>query len=340
MIGRAAPIFSTRPLSVYQRLSSVHRPAGSEVAPTPADWVELSGPAPQAEIKPVEPPKIGGTVVPEWAREPLEFSWTGVSDEEFAQRMESIEKALSDPFAEAVEDSVRLGDYFTNRVYLVKLNNGLVGIWKPEYQSRDRAERKTIPNEEEFRREALGYSIDKAMGHLGRTPPSVYREFDGRKGVLQLFLPGASVGGDLTPEKSIYKDIAVYDHAAGNLDRHDHNWITLSDGSIVPIDHGLILPENNTTLTPHNFYLNQTVVLDERHKKAVRGLLDALPGLKKEAEELGLKPAAMEALEHRATAMLLSGQTSNFWRGGDDYPIRHSDGAKYVPPAQEALLAS
>lgn len=278
------------------------------------------------------PQKIFGKVLPDWASRPLEFSW-GCEPSEFSRRMSRFEEALNDPEAKIVEIS-KLGDDFSNPVSLVKLSNGLVGVWKTEHSLGERNLRRNVPVKEEFRREALAYEVDKTMGHLGRVPPAVFREINGVRGVLQLFVPRTQMAlkseYKLEPGQERYEDLAVYDHALGNSDRHDLNWLFTEDGSVVPIDHGLTLPENNSCPGSHNFYLHQKVFLKDRHLGALRKLQDGAGELRKRADELKLDPGCIDAMLERTGVMLLSRQTSNFWRGGDDFPTTLAAGDKYL----------
>ncbi len=292
-------------------------------APPQPDRVELS-----------EPAEIGGVALPEWATRPLGFSWDGLSKEVFAAKMLEFEALLSDPEA-TIAERVKLGENFTNPVYLVRLSNGVVGIWKQENQEYHRALRSKIPPRQEGRREAFGYEIDQAMGHLARVPPAVYREFNGQAGTIQLFVPNTTPDAKserhLRPEQDRYQDIAIYDHVTGNLDRHDFNLLHDPTSSI-PIDQGLILPEDNEDQGAHNFLFADQVQLRQRHRDSLEDVLESIPELEEKATLLKLDLEGVEAMEERVDFMLATGATSNFWRGGDDFPTTFAEGLRYRPP--------
>lgn len=300
-------------------LPPLARPRAAAVGEGPVDLVELSGGA-----APVEAPTIGGVAVPEWARRPLDFAWNAPAHE-FSR---GCDQAVSGLLSGQPRERIKLGENFTNSVYLVRLDNGLAAIWKPESGEYGRPLRTHIPPQQEARREAMGYLIDASLGHLARVPPLVRRQLNGSWGTLQLFVPGTGPGQPFegTPR---YGDVAVYDHVVGNLDRHDHNWLQDDAGNIIPIDHGLILPESNSAQGAHNFLLSEPIELEPRHRQALEQLQQSLPQLEASASQLGLPQAALAAMRDRVELMLLTGRTSNGWRGGDDFPTCYQAGLAF-----------
>ncbi|MGE0492449.1 MAG: hypothetical protein AB7S38_24760 [Vulcanimicrobiota bacterium] len=300
-------------------LPPLARPRAAAVAEGPVDLVELSGGA-----APVDAPTIGGVALPRWAQKPLAFGWDCPADE-FSRRCREAVAGLTS--GQPLE-RLKLGENFTNSVYLVHLDNGLAAIWKPESGEYARPLRVNISPQQEARREVMGYLLDAALGHLARVPPLVRRQLDGSWGTLQLFVPGTGPGQPFegTPR---YGDVAVYDHVVGNLDRHDHNWLQDEAGNIIPIDHGLILPESNSAQGAHNFLLSEPIELEPRHRQALERLQQSWPQLQASASQLGLPQETLMAMRDRVKLMRLTGRTSNGWRGGDDFPTCYQAGLAF-----------
>jgi len=263
------------------------------------------------------------------------------------QALGVLEAALSDPTATVVPGSRRaLGDRFNiNKVYLVTLSNGVRAVWKPQAGEIAKEVRGNIPRGGQTPREVAAYLIDRAMGHLVGVPPAAMRILDGERGALLAFVPETGTAGPSALEmmaqqqkafvaqvnpfmamfmwapdanklpkgqahEPTYDNLAVFDTAIGNLDRHLGN-ILLPH---VPIDHGLSLPEFNFRQGTINFLFDRDVKLSPRHREALNHLLADKVLLEETLPELGIERRAIDAMVARVSRMLEDGATYRSWR--------------------------
>lgn len=250
----------------------------------------------------------------------LDFSWNKISDSEFSSKMEVAEQQLRDPEATIVARRRLQG---SNHVELVTLSNGATAVWKPERFRSKTIFRENIPSGQIGQREEAAYLVDKGLGHLARVPPSIYRDMDGLKGSLTLFVPGTrsmtTIDSDeradeMSPED--YRRVAIYDHTIGNVDRHGQNWLLCDEGRPIPIDHNLCMPKKNGFQGWNHFNFVRKQTLNESEKARLQGLKGASPKLYDRLEELVGKKA-VNAMVERVDTMLSKGTTDHGWRWGD-----------------------
>lgn len=266
----------------------------------------------------------------------LDFHWGKVDQATFRSKAAELEAKLADPEATEVA-RYRLGGGI-NGTYIVVLSNGAVGVWKPVERESQKKLRSQLEEDHQGRREVGAYVVDKAMGHMARVPPAVFRKLGEQEGALLAFVPGAQTAilspssaqvlGD--PSQPAYRKLAVFDHTIGNVDRHQKNWLVVSEGegvspseaeaSPVPIDHGLCFPLANTDQGDHNFNFSKQVQVGEEERQGLESLMAARSGVESELQALDIKPEAVSAMFERAQTMLEGGQTTNAWRGLGDGP--------------------
>ena len=112
---------------------------------------------------------------------------------------------------------------------LVELDDGQMGIFKSNEDAPSRS----------YKHELAAYQIAKALG-LRRVPITVEREFNGKKGSLQLFVKGRH------PTKNSKfnwgNDGLFFEYLIGNYDFYPQNIIVLDTGKPVFIDHDAGFP--------------------------------------------------------------------------------------------------
>lgn len=246
---------------------------------------------------------------------PLDFSWTGVSSEEFARKMAVFEARLRDPQAvETGKQRIRAG---SNGNYLVSLSTDVAAVWTPTAtESRAGEFRPHLEEKRMAQREEAAYVVDRFLGHLARVPPCVASGLEGRAGALKLFVPCgpcAERGTEVGEED--YRRIAIFDHVIGNLDRHHGNWLVDETGRPVPIDHGLAFPLANGDQGHTNFNFDRTFELNDEEQARLAGFLERRDEVARELSPL-LNPRAVAAMFERVEAMLATGRVSHAWRTG------------------------
>ncbi len=248
--------------------------------------------------------------------QPLGFSWSQTED--FPARARALEAQV----ANGVEvGKKRLGGG-KNGSFLVELSTGPCTVWKPRaYELGDKQRAQLGPRSDQALRDVAAYKVDGFLGHLAHVPPAVASGLDGREGALSLFVPGCVDGRDLGEKPVVlgalseqdYRNVALFDHVIGNLDRHGGNWLIDREGHVVPIDHGLAFPLKNEAQGFHNFDFERNFELNDGEKARLNSFLlrrgeirDALGPL--------LEPEAIEAMFERVEHLLTKGRTSSWWR--------------------------
>lgn len=243
------------------------------------------------------------------------------SPEEISRVFNLLEEALSDPKVRIV-DSKKLGGG-VNTTKLIRLSNGLRGVWKPNDEAYGRKLRKNIPLGQEDGRDRAAYLMDKRMGHAARIPPTVLREFDGKEGVLSFFVGNAETAGVshqkagevlFDPVNTGTSPIAVLDNVVGNVDRHSGNWMIARTGQAVPIDHGLSFPYRNGSQGRCNTAFGRELKLAPETGEKLRGLLENRTEITAELEEV-LDSKPVKAMFRRIEGILEDGETSVSWLG-------------------------
>ncbi len=127
----------------------------------------------------------------------------------------------------------------TNSAYMVKLENGSQGVYKPKIGENMNILRSGFPHDQQYKREAAASIIDKALG-FGLVPETVLSEGHKGLGSVQEFFGGGNTFSDLqemsggdprfsykglveSAGKRTRERLAVFDLITGNKDRHSAN---------------------------------------------------------------------------------------------------------------------
>lgn len=245
-----------------------------------------------------------------------------VQGEKLAKVMQRIEGYVADPDAQRTQ-RVTLEEG-TNGVSVVSLSNRAAGVWKPTAAEYPEQARVHLEPDHQARREAFAYFISKNLGHLGRVPPTVYREIDGDSGAYCALSRGTLPGTHCArleqiladPQDPAYRDMAVFDCVIGNLDRHSGN-ILLGGGTVLAIDHGLAFPLEHGAQGEMNFLFSEPVALSAEHRQNIAALLERAPELRAEAQRLQMHPDAVNRMLERMQRMLQLGRTYDGWRSAE-----------------------
>jgi hypothetical protein len=111
-----------------------------------------------------------------------------------------------------------------HRSYLAKLQDGTLGVWKPEEVGEIGAN---------YRAEILAYQVDSDLG-FNIVPPTVERTINSETGSFQLYMK--SVEKD--PKPSEKQKMQLFDFIIDNRDRHQGNYLVSRDRKIIAIDNG------------------------------------------------------------------------------------------------------
>lgn len=239
--------------------------------------------------------------------------------EDVAGAAAKIEKYLSDPNVTVVS-SIPLEEGVNGKA-IVKLSNGAVALWKPSNAEFPELMRPHLDPDHFARREAFAYQVSKAMGHLGRVPPAVYRELEGQPGALIALVRSSEAGvfsDSLAPlledhQSQAYRSIALLDHVLGSLDRH-HGNVLFTSGNALAIDHGLTLPRRHGDQGAHQFLFDHDFTLNSSEQEQLSGLLAAKKELTEQGLALGIHPKSLALMFERAEKFAASGAVSSYWR--------------------------
>ncbi len=175
--------------------------------------------------------------------------------------------------------------------YVVTLDNGAKGVWKPQKGEND-AHRAGIKVGTYYKREAATYDVAKAVGLDDLVPPTVKRTINGKRGSLQEFQEGAKVAKLIFDDVERFdgeKDLArgaAFDYLIGHTDRHGGNWM-LTDGKLRMIDNGLAFGTK-----PNMGFGNYKFV--ERARQLKLKVPDEVAGWDKDKITTALKKAGIE----------------------------------------------
>jgi hypothetical protein len=238
---------------------------------------------------------------------------------EVANAAAKIEKYLSDEKAYVVS-SIPLEEGVNGKA-IVKLSNGAVALWKPSSAEFPELMRTNLDPDHFARREAFAYEVSKAMGHLGRVPPAVYRDLDGQPGTLIALVRSSEAGvfsDSLEPlleadDSKAYRSIALLDHVLGSLDRHQGN-VLFTKGNAIAIDHGLCLPRRHGDQGAHCFLFDHDFKLNGDELAELDKLLAAKAELTKTGLALGIHPKSLGLMFERAETFKKAGAVSSYWR--------------------------
>lgn len=241
------------------------------------------------------------------------------SADEVAKAAARIEHYLAEPGVTVVS-SIPLEEGVNGKA-IVKLSNGAVAMWKPSNAEFPELMRPNLDPDHYARREAFAYEISKAMGHLGRVPPAVYRDLDGQPGALIALVRSSEAGvfsSELSgfmekPESKNYQAIALLDHVLGALDRH-HGNVLFTAGNCLAIDHGICLPHRHGDQGGHQFLFDKSFTLDAGQIAQLDGLLKSKAALTEAGLAVGIHPKALELMFERAETFKKQGAVSSYWR--------------------------
>lgn len=114
-----------------------------------------------------------------------------------------------------------------NTSYIVTLEDGSKGIWKPA-DGEEPGLRHTVPSGTYYKREAASSKVAEVLGLGDLVPTTVSREVDGAQGSIQKFKANADVSRNVTnpfdgPDG--LRNAAAFDYLIGQTDRHPGNWM-------------------------------------------------------------------------------------------------------------------
>jgi hypothetical protein len=110
-------------------------------------------------------------------------------------------------------------------------------------------------------REAAAYELDEALG-LNVVPPTIVREIDGERGMVQQFVETGGLGlHDAGIDQDSVYGLAILDIATGNTDRHAGNVLIDTDRRVVAIDQGLSFPDDSDYHDNYQFRPDATMNL-------------------------------------------------------------------------------
>jgi len=133
-------------------------------------------------------------------------------------------------FGSAINESIivsaeKLGKGLSGALVLT-FDNGEKAIWKPHHPRRSNVEA-----------EVAAPQVGKLFGV--NVPETIEFEYKGQRGSLQKYIKNVTTGaeGASLPTLRQCEQLAVFDMAIGNQDRHNGNWAR-SEGKVWAIDHG------------------------------------------------------------------------------------------------------
>jgi hypothetical protein len=134
--------------------------------------------------------------------------------------------------------------------------------------------------EESWKAEIAAYCLSYHLG-LNMVPPTVEREWDGKKGACQLWVKYWKSFAEIVTEKLQAKGIQstgfirklclqrAFDNLIFNINRHDGNIQILEDWRIILVNHSRSFGTSKVSLTK--------LIYDERNKRDKNLIMDELP---------------------------------------------------------------
>ena len=222
---------------------------------------------------------------------------------------ESIDRQENALLKANLVDSERLGGNHCNTAEWVGMKNDLdiEGCFKSKYGESPRL-RHSIPSGQFYKREVIAYEVDKALG-FGLVPPTVERTLNGEVGSVQMWIGDIDIGyGGL--DKGRRLKAGVLDYLLFNSDRHKGNYGLDSNGNLILIDNGLILPQGFEDGFRSTFA--ETLVgepIPEDVMDAIRRV--DWSSLMNEMRDEGIDVKAIDWFSQRVAYVLEHGQISN-----------------------------
>lgn len=165
-------------------------------------------------------------------------------------------------FAGPQEELARLPSSL-NMVRLLRADDGSLNIYKP-INGETVTAMGIMPARpgEQAKREVAAFRVDELLG-FGRVPPTALIQHgpDGPGSLQQFVESSPALQYWEYPEEQI-QQMAVLDKIISNVDRHQGNFRTSHDGSVVAIDHGLAFPKFEYDI--HSPFLDQRQTAAER----------------------------------------------------------------------------
>lgn len=241
--------------------------------------------------------------------------------EALAAAMKALEEGVRDDAAKVVFRAPMEGGI--NGIFLVRLDNGAFGVWKPAGEEYRGQIKPHVEAGGQGQRDAFAYEVSKRLGHLGRVPPAVWRTVDGEAGVLIAAIPRVEVAAEtprghalrLDRDGAAYADFAVLDGVLGNLDRNLKNVLFAGEVPIA-IDHGVSMPVAHGDQGTITYAFDDVVALAPRHLEPLRALVARWDEVAEIGARLGLSDAALARMKERVTTMIATKTTDAAWRHG------------------------
>lgn len=248
---------------------------------------------------------------------------SGTDPEPMTPEPEELSKLESSLTSSAVKHYEELPRKSKNRVFLVTMEDGTQGVFKPT--SGEMRLRQDVPLGGYVMREVGTYEAAKLWGMADLVPVTTKRTVEDQEGSCQLYVGNAKTafavayGEDEVPLASQGQNPAAYDgprdaaRAAafdflmGNSDRHLGNWLIDDNGRIVLIDNGLTMPERNRKATVE--IMCDKNLLEKHYKdlplsEVTASLTDeVLDAMEKTFAKLGFSKEAIVAWDERAEVL-------------------------------------
>ncbi|MBC6458962.1 hypothetical protein [Actinomadura sp. HBU206391] len=206
-----------------------------------------------------------------------------------------------------------------NDVYKIHFKDDSDAVYKPQV-SETSADRKSIPKGGLAYREVAAYRLSELLG-WDLVPTTTL--WSGPKGIgsLQDFVD--KTDGSFLPHSYTRLDqdrMAAFDYIIGNTDRHRGNYLTVLDGRIKAVDHGLSFPEDSQGYIRSNFLAEYMERPPHERQLSPEVIADIkaidIAELRRMLRGSGLSPGAVDGALDRLNELRSRGEiTGEAWRG-------------------------
>jgi hypothetical protein len=200
-----------------------------------------------------------------------------------------------------------------NEAFKAELDDGTNAVYKP-VSGEDASLRQDITGDL-GRREVAASRVDQMLG-FDRVPTTTMVDGPHGPGSLQRFSEGSSDGLDANQyPRQQQQQMAVLDYITGNTDRHQGNYLTGPDGSVVAIDHGYSFPDGERD------YIRSDFVRDHMYQPLDADVIDAVRNvdpndMRNMLQQSGLSDSAIDLTIGRLTEIQRNGMITGIgWRG-------------------------
>lgn len=218
----------------------------------------------------------------------------------------------------------KLGVGNANEAFKAELDDGTNAVYKP-VSGEDASLRHDITGDL-GRREVAASRVDQMLG-FDRVPTTAMVDGPHGPGSLQRFAEGSTDALDANQyPRHQQQQMAVLDYITGNTDRHQGNYLTGPDGSVVAIDHGYSFPDGERD------YIRSDFVRDHLHRPLDPDIVDAVRNVDPDdmrhmLQQSGLSDSAVNLTIGRLTDIQRNGMITGIgWRGeildADWNPVR------------------